>query len=183
MTDKDEGYNSGFSAGRSGSPLLGGESFLYVQGYLEGQRARESNTGPAGAGIGILALSGVLCWLYPMVGASVAVVGLIFYLGADTFPRGVLIALILLAIVAWFFGFKLERKVSRFKPYRILRDCIRVAIGLYPFVAALFATGRNAPTGGFLAGYLVVFVFCFWLVKRADRVMGFRGEPAERVVS
>lgn len=110
-----------------------------------------------------------------MVGASVAVVGLVFYLGADTFPRFVLIALLLLAIVAWFFGFKLERRVSRFKGYRILRDCIRWAVGLYPFVAALFAPARHAPTGGYLVLYLLIFVFCFWLVKRADRVLGFRG--------
>jgi hypothetical protein len=171
----DDNYNAGYEAGRTGMPPSGGEGFAYSQGYVEGKRAGESREGPPGVGIGILALSFALCWLYPMVGASVAVVGLVFYLGADTFPRFVLIALLLLAIVAWFFGFKLERRVSRFKAYRILRDCIRWAVGLYPFVAALGAPARNAPTGGYLVLYLLIFVFCFWLVKRADRVMGFRG--------
>jgi len=39
----------------------------------------------------------------------------------------------------------------------------------------LAATGREAPSGGALAAYPLVFLFLFWLMKRADRVMGFNG--------
>ena len=103
-----------------------------------------------------------------------AVVGLIFYLGADTFPRSVLLLIVLLAIPAWFLGFTLERRISRFRAYRVVRDCIRCAVGLYPFVYSLGATA-DASTGGTLALYLVLFAGGFLLVKRADRVLGFRG--------
>ena len=172
----DDNYGAGYQAGLSGtSAPSGGQGFAHDQGYVDGKRARESRDGPPGVGIGILFLSFALCWLYPMVGLSVASVGLIFYLGADTFPRAVLLGLIGLAAVAWFLGFSLERRVSRFRSYRVLRDCVRWAVGLYPFVLMLTATGRNVPEGGTMVGYLVVFAFCFWLVKRADRVFGFSG--------
>ena len=170
----DDNYSSGLSDGRSGMPT--GEGGIdYQFGYIEGKRARERNDGPAGAGIGVLILSFALCWIYPLVGASVGAVGLVIYLGIDTFPRYVLLALLALVVVAWFFGFTLERRAGRFKLYRIFRDCVRWAVGLYPWVGMLAATGRDAPSGGTLALYPFIFAFLFWLMKRADRVMGFNG--------
>jgi hypothetical protein len=63
-------YGSGLGAGQTGqSPSTDG-GIHYDLGYIEGKRARESRDGPAGAGIGVLALSFMLCWLYPMVGAA-----------------------------------------------------------------------------------------------------------------
>ena len=102
-------------------------------------------------------------------------VGLVIYLGIDTFPRYVLLALLALVVVAWFFGFTLERRAGRFKLYRIFRDGVGWAVGLYPWVSMLAATGRDAPSGGTLAVYPLIFAFLFWLMKRADRVMGFNG--------
>lgn len=98
----------------------------------------------------------------------------IFYLGADTFPRSVLFLIVLLAIPAWFFGFTLERRVSRFRAYRVVRDCIRCVVGLSPWVYALGAPA-DASSGGALALYPFLFAGGFLLVKRADRVLGFRG--------
>jgi len=171
----DDNYNAGQDAGRSGMPNPGGGGIQYDLGYIEGKRARERNDGPAGAGIGVLFLSFALCWIYPMVGASVGAVGLVIYLGIDALPRYLILALMALAIVAWFFGFKLERRAGRFKLYRHFRDLMRWSVGLYPWVTLLAATGREAPSGAALALYPFVFLFLFWLMKRADRVMGFNG--------
>src|SRR5262245_35057809 len=145
----DDNYNSGFSDGQLGTPSSEG-GINYQLGYMAGKQARERNDGPAGAGIGILALSLALCWIYPMVGASVGAVAIVIFLGIDTFHRYITIALLGLTIVAWFLGFKLERRAGRFKAYRIFRDCLRLAIGLAPWVGLLFMTGRDAPSGAAL---------------------------------
>jgi hypothetical protein len=173
MSENDS-YNSGYSDGLTGTPSSEG-GINYQLGAMAGKQARGRNDGPAGAGIGILALSFALCWIYPMVGMSVGAVAVVIFLGIETFHRYVTIALLGLVVVAWFFGFKLERRAARFKVYRIFRDCVRLLVGVIPWVGILVTSGREAPSGAALAGYPFIYLFLFWLMKKADRVMGFNG--------
>jgi hypothetical protein len=43
-------------------------------------------------------------------------------------------------------------------------------------IGALTGTGRDALSGGEIVVFLLLIPFLFWVLKKADRVMGFNGD-------
>ncbi len=81
------------------------------------------------------------------------------------------IAIIAAPLVGFYFGYKIERRLSIFGLYRLIRDIIRMATGVGLIIVMLNQTGRDALPPAQMLGVIVFFPIALWIIKRIDRLL------------
>jgi hypothetical protein len=169
-------YDRGLADGRAGLPPARDGNFEYDQGRIEADRQRSSGGAASGAGLGVLLLVVPLCFLYPCIGALVAPFAIWSLHGTtDRSVESVIAAMFLPAIAAVYFGARFERRASRFKLYRRLRDVWRWVFGIGLFIKYAGQTGWHAPSHTMMFLALIAVPLLYWTTKKADRVYEFDG--------
>jgi hypothetical protein len=168
-------YDRGLADGRAGLPSARDGNFEYDQGRIEAERQRSSGGAASGAGLGVLLLVVPLCFVYPCMGALVAPFAIWSLHGTAWSVESVIATMFLPAIAAVYFGARFERRVSRSKLYRQLRDVWRWVFGIGLFIKYASQTGWHAPGQGMMFLALVAIPLLFWTTKKADRVYEFDG--------
>jgi len=86
------------------------------------------------------------------------------------------VAIAIATVVAFWFGFKLERRVSEWKLYRVLRGLIRFGTGVAIIPYLLNQQGPAALPGGELFGAILLLPFLLWILVKLDRVTDAAGQ-------
>ena len=176
-------YDDGYQAGLRGEQFTGSSAQSYA-GYAAGQEVRQKaqpQTQVDGVGFTALICAPLVCMIYPIAGTAAIGTGVVTWaitgwLGIGKPGIGAQIVLsLLLALVAFFPGFAVERRAARLKVYRVLRDCLRVGLVAVTPVQMLMYTGRDVPSGGEIALGIVLVPIGYFIMKRIDRAVGAAG--------
>jgi hypothetical protein len=176
-------YSDGYEAGLRGEQFTGSGAQEY-SGYLAGKEARQKGQPQAhvdGVGFTALICAPLVCVIYPIAGTAAIGTGLVTWtvtewLGIGKPGVGAQMALsLLLALVAFFPSFAVERRAARLKVYRVLRDCLRVGLVALIPIKMLMYTGRDVPDGGVIALAIVLVPIAYFILKRIDRAVGAAG--------
>ena len=123
-----------------------------------------------GVGFGMFLLSPFLFLLYLGLGLTLwAAVGVTVLLGAVVpVPIGVLVVLgIVLYVLAWLPGLKLERGLSQIKPYRLVRGTVRLVV---PLALVVWMVASNQYSGPAMALAILAIVPFHLLCRLFDRL-------------
>jgi hypothetical protein len=176
-------YDDGYQAGVRGEQFTGSGDQAYA-GYLAGKEARQRDqpkTNVDGVGFTALLCAPLVCIIYPIAGTAAIATGIVTWIVTDWLGIGKpgigwqIVLSLLLALVAFFPGFAVERRAARLKAYRVLRDCLRVGLVSVVPVQMLMSTGRDVPDGGAIAVAIVLVPIAFFIMKRIDRAVGAAG--------
>ena len=176
----DNNYSSGFESGARGEQFSGGGAQEYA-GWEAGRATylkRMPQTHIDGPGFTAMVMAPLICIVYPIAGvlaigtAWLAMEGMI-RVSAGVGPR--IFVPLLAGLVVFFAGFAVERRLAKLKPYRILRDCWRLALGSIIPYQVLTSEGSEAPEGGVVVFSLILIPVLLWLLKKVDRVVGAGG--------
>lgn len=174
-----------YEEGRAGRPA-GSDTDLreYNRGVKD--RAYEEAAGtPAapkvevsGVAYTILLMSPFLFLVYPVLGLTLlgvfaAVVALFYYTPLPTMLE--IVVGFVVCVFAFFPGFKLEAKVSQFKPYRFVRGVWRLINASGLTVVLLSGMGMsdmdfNKASGGILFGGIVAAILVHFVFRTLDRL-------------
>jgi len=176
-------YDDGYQAGARGEQFTGLGAQAYA-GYAAGKEARQRGqpqTHVDGVGFTALICAPLVCIIYPIAGTAAIATGFVTWIVTDWLGIGKpgigwqIVLSLLLALVAFFPGFAVERRAARLKVYRVLRDCLRVGLGALIPVQMLMSTGRDVPDGGVIALAIVLVPIAYFIMKRIDRAVGAAG--------
>jgi len=123
-----------------------------------------------GVGFGLILMSPFLFLLYLGLGLTLyAGVGVAVLLGvALKLPLGVWMTLALvLFVLAWFPGLKLERSLSQIKPYRLVRGTVRLVV---PVAAVVWMVASNQFSGPTMTFAILAIVPFHLLCRLFDRL-------------
>jgi len=152
-------------AGRLGLPL--GKD-MDVASYMEGKRAAEAaeRSPIPGVAFTILLITPVLFLFYPVLGLTVNALFLAVLVAAYKLPVPKELTLfigLILCVAAFFPGYRLEARASRFGAYRLVRTVVRL---LGPFAALV--TLRASGEGWLFA--IVLAIGIHFLMRAFDRL-------------
>ena len=175
-------YDDGYQSALRGERFSGSGAQGYA-GYAAGKEARDRfqpTTNVDGVSFTALACAVPICIIYPIGGAAaVGAMALTWAIAEWSGVAGaspwVLPLMLLLALVAFFPGFAVEKRLARRKWYRILRDCYLMGLGALIPIKMLMTTGRDVPDGGLIFFAIVMLPIGYWFLKRIDRAVGAGG--------
>ncbi len=176
-------YDDGYQAGVRGEQFTGSGAQSYA-GYAAGKEARQKGqpqTHVDGVGFTALICAPLVCILYPIAGTAAIGTGVLTWVVTDWLGIGKpgigwqIVLSLLLALVAFFPGFSVERRAARRKSYRVLRDCFRVGLAALVPINMLMVTGKDVQGGGVIALFIVLVPIAYFIVKRIDRAVGAAG--------
>ena len=180
--------NDSYEEGRAGRPVT---SDTDLREYNRGERDRKEADAaltPAapkvevpGVAFTILLIAPMLFLVYPVLGLTLYVVAgavvAVFYF--TPLPDGLeIFGGLILCVMSFFPGYKLEAKASQFKPYRFARSLWRVvSFFVLPVALQLGMSLRegnrfdpNNATGGALFGGILIAILIYFVCRTLDRL-------------
>lgn len=139
---------------------------------------------PGGApdGIGGSGLLIIVGWLvlllsapvYPFAGGAALLATLAVTRLAGTFEFSnplVLVPVIAATLLGFWGGYKIEKPLSKFAAYRLVRDLLRFSAGSLLIFGMLQAQGERAKHPAEIVGAIILFPIVLFILKRLDRAL------------
>ena len=174
-------YAEGYEAGARGEMSPGGGAMEYA-GYLAGKEAydKKPKAHVDGVAFTALACAYIVCLIYPIAGAAalgalLLTWGLAELTGMAGTSIWVLPLMLLAALVAFFPGFAVERRLAYRKSYRSLRNVYRIGLMALIPISMLMTTGSDVPDGGVIFFAFAMIPAAYWLLKRLAGAVGAAG--------